>query len=268
MVMLGSGIAAILVGIGVAMLIDGNALLVLLSASSFILVFTTTMGAGVMAYGPSELKGLLPVLKVALRNEPAKLDETVTVLAQLADVARREGMLSLESRLEEVEDDGIRHALQLVIDGLDPEQVKELIDIDLEAVEQRHAFGINFFQSLGGYAPTFGMVGTVIGLINMLQNLTSPEQLGVGMALALLTTLYGVILANVVFTPLATRLQRLSASELAVREAALDGVLAIQSGISPRMLVERLETFLPKEERVGYRERSQRPTNAESPKAA
>ncbi|QBI21243.1 motility protein A [Egibacter rhizosphaerae] len=253
------GIALIFVAIGIAMVIDGNALSVLLSMSSFVLVFFATLGAGVMAYRPTELRKIPTIMKSGLKQQPSDLDATVTQLAAMADVARREGMLALEARLDEVEDPSIRQALQLVVDGLDAEAVREMVEIDISAVEQRHTANIGFFQALGGYAPTFGMVGTVIGLINMLQNLTNPEQLGVGMALALLTTLYGVMLANVVFIPFATRLQRLSEAEIRTREAALDGIIALQGGISPRLLVERLETYLPPERRIGYQERANRP---------
>lgn len=256
MLMFFGGLAVILVSIGVAMVIDGNALGVLVGPSSLVLVFFSTLGASVMAYGVDEIRRLPKVVRTALRGEPPDLDDTVTTLASLADVARKEGMLALESRLDDVSDPGVRQTLQLVVDGLDGEQIEHLVRTDLDAVRERHEVGISMFQSLGGYAPTFGMVGTVIGLINMLQNLTDPEQLGVGMALALLTTLYGVMLANMVFLPVASRLERLSDAEISVREAALDGVIALQNGISPRLLVERLEIFLPPERRVGYQARS------------
>ncbi len=263
MVMFLGGIALILTAIGAAMVIDGNSLGVLLGPSSFVLVFFSTAGAAVMAYGLSELKSIPRVIVAALRNAPPDLDETVTTLASLADVARKEGMLALESRLEEISDPGIRQALQLVVDGMEAEQVREMVEIDLESVEKRHQFGISFFRSLGSYAPTFGMVGTVIGLINMLQNLSDPSQLGIGMALAMLTTLYGVMLANIVFLPVASRLDRQNDAEIAVREAALDGVVALQGGISPRLLVERMETFLPPERRVGYSVRAGRTSPAQ-----
>jgi chemotaxis protein MotA len=258
MVMFLGGIALIVLAIGAAMLIDGNSIGVLMGPSSIVLVFFSTVGAAAMAYGIDELKRLPKVMMAALKGQPPDLDEAVTTLASLADVARKEGMLALESRLDEVSDPGVRQALQLVVDGLDAEQVREMVEIDLEAVQERHKFGISMFQSLGSYAPTFGMVGTVIGLINMLQNLTDPAQLGIGMALALLTTLYGVMLANIVFLPIATRLERLNDAEVSVREAALDGVIALQNGVSPRLLVERLEIFLPPERRVGYQVRAGR----------
>ena len=127
---------------------------------------------------------------------------------------------------------------------------------------------IGFWKSLGGYAPTLGMLGTVIGLINMLGNLSDPAQLGAGMSLALLTTLYGVLFSNLVFLPVANRLENLNKAELAARDMALDGIVALQSGVSSRMLVERLETYLPAERRLGHQARSGGVAAAPSAEAA
>ena len=209
--------------------------------------------------GFSDLKlGRIPrVAQQALTGTPPDADAAVTTLARLADVARRKGMLALEAELERVDDAAIRDGVQLLVDGLDAEQVRERVEIDIAAVEERHLLGIGFFKTLGGYSPTFGMLGTVIGLINMLQNLTDPAQLGIGMALALLTTFYGVLFANLLWLPLANRLTRLNELELGVRDVILDGLLSIQEGMSPRLLVERLETYLAPTQRIGYRARSE-----------
>ncbi|MEX2548932.1 MAG: MotA/TolQ/ExbB proton channel family protein, partial [Nitriliruptoraceae bacterium] len=172
-------------------------------------------------------------------------------LAQLAEVARRDGMLALEARLEGIEDRFVRTGVQLLVDGVDEDVLKDTLEIETAALDDRHSTAISFFRSLAGYAPTFGMVGTVIGLINMLGNLSDPSQLGQGMALALLTTLYGVMMANLVFNPLADRLQRMNDLELAAMDVALDGILTIRRGASPRGVIERLESYLPPSERIG-----------------
>ncbi len=249
------GLVLSLLGIIVATLIDGNSFGPLIGPSSFVLVFVGSVGASVMAYRTKELGQLPKAAARAFTGAPPDLDESITQLASLSEVARKEGMLALETRLDGVEDPFLRRGLQLLVDGMDADQVQGLLEIDIAAVDERHKTPIGFFKALGGYAPTFGMMGTVIGLINMLGNLDSPEQLGVGMSLALLTTLYGVFLANLVFLPLASRLERLNEQELAARDVVLDGILALQAGTSPRMLVERLETYLPPERRVGYTER-------------
>lgn len=253
------GLVLSLFGIVVSTIVDGNSFGPLIGPSSALLVFFGAVGAGLMAYGTQDLSRIPKALTYAFKGSPPDPDNAVTELAGLADTARRDGMLALEGRLEEIDDDFLRRGLQLVVDGLDADQVREVLDIDLAAVDERHRLGIDFFRSLAGYAPTFGMIGTVIGLVNMLQNLTDPDQLGIGMALALLTTLYGVMLANMVFTPVATRLQRLNALELAARDVALDGILSIQAGTSPRLLVERLEIYLPPSARIGLNERTKKP---------
>lgn len=267
-ILIGGFILALL-SMVVATLIDGNAFGPLVGPSSFVLVFFGTIGAALMAYRKADVLGFPKAALQALRGSPPDVDATVTTLGSLADVARREGMLALESRLADIPDDALRRGMQLLVDGLDTEQIREIIEIDIAAVDERHRLGIDFFTSLAGYSPTFGMLGTVVGLVNMLQNLTDPAQLGVGMALALLTTFYGVLFANLLWMPVANRLTRLNEQELAARDVALDGILAIQAGTSPRLLVERLETYLAPELRVGYAARAEAgPRAVAPPKAA
>lgn len=250
------GLVLSLLAIVASTIMDGNSFGPLIGPSSFVLVMFGSLGAAVMAYRLTDLSRIPKALIYALTGTPPNPDAAVTQLARLADTARREGMLALEGRLEEVDDAFVRQGLQLVVDGLDAEQVREVLDIDIAAAEERHKLSIGFFRAVGAYCPTFGMIGTVIGLVNMLQNLSDPDQLGVGMALALLTTLYGVMLANMVFNPIAGRLDRLNAMEMAARDVALDGILSIQAGTSPRLLVERLEVYLPPAARIGLSERT------------
>jgi chemotaxis protein MotA len=139
--------------------------------------------------------------------------------------------------------------LQQVVDGLDAEAVRDVLEIEMAGLDERHRTMFGFFKAAGGYAPTMGMVGTVIGLINMLGNLNDPAELGLGLSVALLTTLYGVLFANLFFMPIALKLQRLHEVEMSAMEMVVDGVLAIQAGAGPRMLAERLRSFLPPAER-------------------
>lgn len=249
------GLLLALLGIVIATLIDGNALGPLFAPASFMLVSTATIGAGLMAYRVRELSAMPRSALRALRAEVPDLQETITLLGRLADTARREGMLALEARMDEIDDRFIATGVQLLVDGVDEEVVQESLDIEIAATDERHRTAIGFFRALGGYAPTFGMVGTVIGLINMLGNLQDPSQLGRGMALALMTTFYGVLLANLIFNPLATRLDRLNQVEMGVLDVALDGLLTIRRGASPRGVIERLESYLPPSERRGVGDR-------------
>jgi chemotaxis protein MotA len=264
------GLVLALLAVVVATLIDGNSMGLLIGPSSVVLVVFGSIGATLMSARLQELKDVPKSVLIAFKGEVPDTDTTVTTLGKLADTARREGMLALEARLVEVEDPYLRSGLQYLVDGLDAEQITEMLQIDIAAVAERHQRNISFFKTLGGYSPTFGMLGTVIGLVNMLQNLTDPAQLGIGMALALLTTLYGVAFANLIWLPIANKLVKLNEIELSARDVALDGILCIQAGMSPRMLVERLESYLAPAQRIGHAARNNRdaPTTLPTQEAA
>lgn len=246
-----------------AMILDGNSLAPLISPSSMVLVLFATIGVSIASYRMADVLRAPKAIIVGLKGKGPVPDEVVTTLMELADVARRKGLLAMEDMLEEIDDEFLQGAMQSVIDGLDAEAVTSILDTEIESVHERHNVILSFLRSMGGFAPTMGMVGTVIGLVNMLGSLSEPGQLGSGMALALLTTLYGVLLANIVFVPLASRLTRLHETEMAVMEMVRDGALAIQAGISPRLLVERLEGYLVPSQRIGYRERMERDQGTE-----
>ena len=251
MAMFGGGAALALGAIFLSMLMDGNSMGPLIGPSSFVIVMGGALGATLMKIRTTDIGRAVKAAQYALTGDPPDKAEVIEQLAPLADVARREGMLALEGRLDDIDDEFIRMGIQQLVDGADADQIAEVMQIDIASAEERHKFGIDFFKSAGGYAPTFGMVGTVIGLINMLGNLSNPDQLGAGMSVALLTTLYGVLIANIIFLPLSERLKELNSREMATRDIALDGILAIQSGLSSRLLVERLETYLAPAERGG-----------------
>jgi chemotaxis protein MotA len=256
------GLLASLVAIVVSVTMDGNSFGVLLGPSSLVMVLGGSIGAAVTGYRLPDVKRMPKALVKALRGQAPDPDTTVTALAGLAETARREGMLALEAKLEDLDDDFLRTGAQLLVDGLDGEQVREVLSIDIAALDERHQTSIGFFRSLGQYSPAFGMAGTVIGLINMLQNLSDPSQLGLGMAMALLTTLYGVLMANLVWNPLAAKLTRLNELELAARDIAVDGLLSVQAGSSPRLLVDRLAPYLPPERRIGLKARAEGQTSS------
>ncbi|MEX1165053.1 MAG: motility protein A [Nitriliruptor sp.] len=261
------GLLAALAGIVLSTLMDGNSLGVLIGPSSFVLVFLGSVGAAVVSFDLADIKRAPGALLRAFKGSAEDNDATITTLVSMAEVARREGLLALEKRVEEIDDPFLAQGLQLLADGVDGDSVHEMLEIDIASLDERHRSMISLFESLGAYAPTFGMMGTVIGLINMLGNLSDPSQLGLGMSLALLTTLYGVLFANLLYLPIASRLKRLNAQELAGRDLALDAMLAIQDGTSPRRLVDRLEAFLPVGQRVGYSARMEGPAPVAEPVA-
>lgn len=244
MMMLAVGAGLAFGSILLSMLIDGNSIGPLIGPSSFVIVFFGSIGAALMSIQTSDVRRVVDSARYAFQGRPADKGEVIGVLSPLADVARREGMLALEGRLEDIDDEFVRAGIQQLVDGADAEQIAEVLQIDIAAMDERHRFGIDFWKAVGGFAPTFGMVGTVIGLVNMLGNLSDPQQLGRGMSVALLTTLYGVLMSNVAFLPVAARLDALNRTELSARDVAVDGVLSIQAGVSSRVLEERLRTYL------------------------
>ena len=247
-----------ILAIVVATVMDGNSFGALIGPSSLVLVVVGSVGVSIAGYQMGDIKQLPKAIIVSFTGKEPDGSTTVDQLMDAAEIARKEGVLALESKLEDFDDEFIRQGLQMVVDGVDADTIRENLEIDISALEERHQRSINMLKTMGGYAPTMGMIGTVVGLINMLGNLSDPAQLGLGMSVALLTTLYGVIFANLVFLPMAAKLVRLNDLELANRDLALDGILAIQSGISPRALVERLESYLLPTERVGHQVRNKR----------
>lgn len=250
------GIVIVFISIVVSTVMDGNSFAPLVGPSSLVLVLLGSLGAGITGYETADVTGLIKSLMVAFTRKPANGDGAVSVMMKMAEIARKEGVLALENQLSSIDDPFLKEGLQLVVDGMDPATVKAILDAQIDGVDIRHQVQISIWKGLGGYAPTMGMLGTVIGLINMLGNLSDPDQLGIGMSLALLTTLYGVLFANVVFLPVAGKLENLNAQELKTMELIVEGVSSIQNGASPRMLVERLEAWLDPARRIGYQARA------------
>ena len=242
------GIAVALICAVIAMVMSGMDPVGIFFADpgSIILVAGGAIGVA-MACGtlPQTVTGLKAVVKAFTGGKAANPAAVVEQLVSFADVARREGLLALESHLDEVDDPFLRKGLELAVDGTDPEVLREMLEIDLDRTAIRHKEAAGFWTSCAGYAPAMGMIGTVIGLVDMLSKLDDPSALGPAMAVAFLTTLWGAALANYVFAPIAAKLRKMSNDELAQRELLLEGILSIQAGANPRAVAGRLVSFLP-----------------------
>ncbi len=216
-----------------------------LNAPAVLIVVGGSVGA-TMASQP--LKGFLKIPKVVAKTlfdktpEPA---EVIGNLVELAEVARRDGILALEGMIEEMRDEFLVRGVQMAVDGTDPEIIQAVMETELENLLERHDTGKGMLDAMGRYAPAFGMIGTLVGLVAMLSNMDDPSKIGAGMAAALLTTLYGALLANVVFLPLADKLGLRSAEEALCKTIVIHGVMSIQSGDNPRTVESNLITFLP-----------------------
>lgn len=228
----------------VAFVLEHGVLGSLVQLTAFMIVFGGTFGAVIVGHTMDELRTLPQLLRVAFKEK--KYDELglIQQLVGIADKARREGLLSLEQELPEIEDRFLQQGLQLIIDGTDPELTRSMLETELYAVEQRHKVGISMFEAAGGYAPTFGIIGTVMGLVQVLGNLDDPGSLGPSIAVAFVATLYGVGSANIMWLPLSAKLKNKSSKENMIRELILEGVLSIQAGENPTIIREKLMSFL------------------------
>jgi chemotaxis protein MotA len=211
---------------------------------SIFVVFGGVAGATIASYPLSTLKNLLKVISKAFKKSEIDLLRDIDFLIELANVARRDGILALEETASEIEDPFLKKAVMLVVDGSDPELVRDVMETDISFVQERHASAQGVLLQMSSYSPAFGMIGTLIGLINLLKDLADMSALGPNMAVALVTTFYGVILANVVFTPMAKKLKSMSDDECLHKELILEGLLSIQDGENPRIIREKLSAFL------------------------
>ena len=209
------------------------------------IVFGGTLGTILVSFPLERVTQLGKVLGVAFREVASSERELVALFVRLAERARREGLLALEGEANEIQDATLKKGLLLVVDGTDPELVREIMESDVAAMSERHEARYAMFEAAGGFAPTMGIIGTVMGLVNVLSHLDKPDELGKSIATAFIATLYGVLSANVFWLPVGQRLKQRNKEEVAQRQLAVEGVLAVQAGDNPRVVREKLESFLP-----------------------
>ncbi|QDU88225.1 Chemotaxis protein PomA [Pirellulimonas nuda] len=198
------------------------------------------------------LKNFLSVFSVGLKvlfYKSASIPEIIDQIVSLAETARRDGLLALEGRMSEIENEFVALGVQMAVDGARPEVIEDVLRTEVDGVATRHRDGKALFDTLGRYAPAFGMIGTLMGLIIMLGDMSDPSKIGAGMAVALLTTLYGAIMANVICLPFADKLGYTNKQELLVMEIVIRGIMAIQQGENPKVIRQKLTTFVPPKQR-------------------
>lgn len=244
------GVAFIIMGI----LVDGDLSSYWNTASLFI-VLGGTVAATFVAYPLQKVLEAMKIVSKAFSNKQIEAGEIINKIIVLANVARKEGLLALEEASESINDKFLQKGIMLIVDGTDPELVRNLLETELSFVEERHQSGQGIFESMGSFAPAFGMIGTLIGLINMLRKLDDPSSIGPSMAVALITTLYGSLLANLIFIPIANKLKIRSREEIMRKEIMVEGLLSIQAGENPRIIEEKLKAFLPPKIREALKEK-------------
>lgn len=244
-----------LVGIGLGLVMILGSILLSGSAMAFIHLpsMAVTMGGTIAAvlitYPLAKVKGVMAVTKKTIQAGNLDIAPWYQTLVELATIARRDGLLALEERVNSITDSFLRHGLQMMIDGSPPEAVSAVLEQEIESMEERHLVGHGIYKSMGAYAPAFGMIGTLMGLVQMLQNLSDPSQIGAGMAVALLTTFYGAFAANLFCIPLQGKLEQRTNEEMKLKRMLMTGILAVQQGDSPRVVGDKLLVYLSNVER-------------------
>lgn len=231
---------------------EGGDLKAMINPSAMLLVFGGTLGASMMSVPLSAMIGLPGVIKNAFMGHKSDVTAIIRTLVGFAERARREGLLALEDETRGVDDPFLRRGIQLAIDGTDPELVREILQTDIAFLGTRHHAGANLFATMGGFAPTLGVIGTVAGLVHMLSNLSDPGSMGPSIAAAFIATLYGVSSANLLFLPLSNKLKHASSEEVLVKEIMMEGILSIQAGDNPRIVEEKLKAFLAPKMRLAF----------------
>lgn len=237
-------------GLIIITIIIGGSPGIFVNIPSAIVVIGGTLSATLINYPLRDVLGIIGPVRNAFFHKETDPSALIEKLIQFATVARREGILALEGQAGDLDNEFLTKSIQLAIDGTAPELIKDILTTEVAFMEDRHSTGQGILAAMGGYAPAFGMIGTLIGLVQMLATMEDPSTIGAGMAIALLTTLYGAVLANVVFIPTAAKLKIRTAGELLAKEITIEGILSIQSGDNPRVVEQKLKAFISPEQRA------------------
>lgn len=227
----------------------GGGIMLFVNLPSIMIVVGGTMGATMVNYPLKEVLGVLQVVKNVFFKKTMGGQDIIKLFIEFSTKARREGILSLESDIKKVKEEFVSKGVQLSIDGLEPQSIREILETEITFIQDRHRKGAEIFTTMGTYFPALGMVGTLIGLVQMLQTMDDPNSIGPAMAVALLTTFYGSILANIVCMPMAGKLRTRSGEEVLIKEMIIEGIICLSNGENPRIVEQKLHAFLPPRER-------------------
>lgn len=244
-------IAGILAGFGliIGTIAIGGGGATFVHLPSLMIVFGGSTAATLVSFPMDQVIATFKVAAKAFRKEENKEVETVEQLTEFAKLARRDGILALDRQIKEVDDPFMQVGLEMAVDGTEPETILDIMETEITSLIARHKVGQGIFTSLGTFAPAFGMIGTLIGLVKMLGSLDDPSSIGPSMAIALITTFYGAVLGNLVYIPMAGKLKTKSAGEIMYKRMVIEGVLSIQRGIHPRNIERKLLNFIAPKDR-------------------
>ncbi|WP_040952478.1 flagellar motor protein [Gorillibacterium massiliense] len=225
-------------------MLEGGDMGALMIYTAAIIVFGGTFGAVIVSFPLSKLKQIPSALRMAFIEQKHNPQQAIDEIVEMATIARREGVLALEQRAQDNPNPFLKEGLMMVVDGTDPELTRQILELEMDALEHEHEGYAKIFESAGGYAPTMGIIGTVLGLIHVLGNLEDPNSLGPKIAVAFAATLYGVASANVIYLPIANKIKIRSSELMNERELMLEGILALQAGENPQLIKKKLSSFL------------------------
>jgi chemotaxis protein MotA len=233
-------------GLVIISILMGSGLKLFIDIPSVMIVFGGTLGCTMINYPLKEVFGSLGVVRNAFFSGtiPAA-DQVIKQFVDLGAKARREGILALEPDVRDIKEAFLKKGLQMAVDGLEPQSIEEILETELSNQSARHQLGADVFSTMATFAPAMGMIGTLIGLVQMLQSMDDPSKIGPAMAVALLTTFYGSILANLVCMPIAGKLRGRSKEETQAKEMVIEGILSLTRGENPRILEQKMLTFVP-----------------------
>lgn len=233
-------------GLVIVSILMGSGLTLFIDVPSGMIVFGGTIGITMINFPLKEVLGSINVAKKTFfaGAVPAS-EEIIKQFVDLGSKARREGILALEADVKDIKDDFLKKGLQMAVDGLEPQSIQEIMDTELSYQRERHQVGAEVFSTMATFAPAMGMIGTLIGLVQMLQSMDDPSKIGPAMAIALLTTFYGSVLANLICLPIAGKLRGRSKEEALAREMVIEGVLSLTRGENPRILEQKMLAFVP-----------------------
>ena len=231
-------------GLMLMAILQGGSLSIFIDVPSMLIVFGGTAGVALINFPLGDVLGAINIAKKAFLFKEVNTNELLTQLMEFANKARKEGILSLQGAIDSIEDEFLVKALQMAVDGQEPDDLKAMLNTEIDYIAQRHSLGVSIFDSLGAISPAMGMVGTLIGLVQMLQNMSDPASIGPAMAVALLTTFYGAVLANIIFIPIAGKLKTRSKTEILQKTIIVEGMGSILSGENPRVMEQKLHAFI------------------------
>lgn len=245
------GLVIAFISVGLSIVLGGDPL-ALINIPSIIVVFGGAGGAVIAAFPISKMTKAHTVILKSVFNETPDIEGVIRDLVKFAEIARREGILSLENHIGDMKEEFVVRGIKMAVDGTDPELIRVIMETELEGLMDRHMQGKMILDQFAKYAPAFGMIGTLLGLIFMLGSMEDPAAIGPSMAVALITTLYGAIIANAFAGPLADKLYQNDQAEVLMKTVIIAGVMAIQSGDNPRVVESKLLTYLPPSAREAF----------------